>query len=302
MLPSSPKKGYAAIDCGNGRKLEAVGPYVLDRPESRAQGEPALSRKEWEERTHAVYMEDPKGKMGEWKRSGKVPEEWEVELRTEQLSMELVCERKHSKHFGFFPEQAINWDLLYERIGRMKGTQGAPRALLLFAYTGAASMACRMAGADTFHVEASKRYVTRAKENMKANGLRDIRWVLEDAMKFVQREERRGKEYRAIVLDFPSFGRGPGGEVWKAEDMAAELLERSNSLLAPEEHLLIGNLYSERVPIDELERSLRQKQKGKGADRNIELEELYIPSGIGNRIPGGRRIKVEAPAASNEKD
>jgi 23S rRNA (cytosine1962-C5)-methyltransferase len=167
----------------------------------------------------------------------------------------------------------------------MKDRERTPKALLLFAYTGIASMACRKAGADTFHVEVSKRTLTWARKNMEANRLEDIRWVLEDALKFVKREQKRGKEYDAIVMDTPSFGRGPGGEIWKAEELAADLFERTASLLSADRHLLIGNLYSERPDMEEMERTVRATGKKKGS-RAI-LQDLYIPSREGNDIPGG---------------
>ena len=290
-ISSSPNKGYEAIDAGNGRKLEAVGPYVLDRPESRAEQTPRLAAKEWEELAHARYEEESKGRKGGWSSAAEIPEEWQVELGTEKVSLNAICELGNSKHFGFFPEQAHNWDLLFERLNGIKDRERPPKALLLFAYTGVASLACRKAGADTFHVEASKRMLTWARKNMEANQLMDIRWVLEDALKFVKREEKRGKEYEAIVLDTPSFGRGPSGEIWKAEELAGDIFERCSSLLSPQEHLLIGNLYSERIDMNEMEASLQGIGTRIGS-RAI-LQDLYIPSREGNSIPGGHCFYLE---------
>ncbi|MFB6258291.1 MAG: class I SAM-dependent methyltransferase [Flavobacteriales bacterium] len=283
------KEGYQAIDCGNGRKLEAVGPYVLDRPEPLAEHPTALPVGEWEKLTHARYLEGAKGKAGKWKILRNMARNWETELRTEHLALKASCELAGSKHYGFFPEQAPNWDLLKDRLGRLE--EAAPRALLLFAYTGMASLACRSAGADTFHVEASKKAITRARSNMELNGLQDIRWVLEDVMKFVRREERRGKGYRVIVLDPPSFGRGPKGELWKAEDLTLELLEHCSALLNEDRHLLIANLYAQRSPHRSWDPSIERIAKEKGSRST--LRDLVIPSKKGRDIPAGQSLYFE---------
>jgi 23S rRNA (cytosine1962-C5)-methyltransferase len=275
------------IDSGNGRKLEAVGPYVLDRPETRAEHDPGLSEQEWEERTHARYLEDRKGTNGEWSFLKEMPMEWTVELRTEELSLKAECALGASKHYGFFPEQAENWDLIHRTLKGME----APKALLLFAYTGMASLACRAAASDTYHVESSKATLNRARKNMERNGLSDIRWVLEDALKFAEREHRRGKRYQAIVLDPPSFGRGPNGELWKAEDRIPELFELCSGLLDPEEHLLIGNLYTDRSPERELLKPMQAFCEKTGGSYG--LHDLFIPSEEGNGIDGGRCLRLE---------
>ncbi len=290
MLHSAPIEGYSMIDSGNGRKLEAVGPYVLDRPESLATHPCALSKEEWEQRSHARYLEGKKGTKGEWNLLRDMPKEWKTRLKTPSLSLEVACALGNSKHYGFFPEQARNWDLLYDRCQRAKGKE-APRALFLFAYTGLATLASRKAGADPFHVDASRGAMNRAKENMELNELRDVHWVLEDAMKFARREKKRGKRYRFIVLDPPSFGRGPDGELWKAESFIFELLELCKELLAPKEHLLIANIYTERVPTRELQEAIDGLAKAIGSDQKE--ESLFIPSEEGNGIPAGKSLRIE---------
>lgn len=298
MLHSAPQEGYSMIDSGNGRKLEAVGPYVLDRPEPLASHSSILSGKEWEDRSHARYIEDAKARGGEWKHLKKMPEEWMAPLKTSNLELKASCSLGSTKHYGFFPEQAKNWDLLYDRCKRIGGT-GAPRALLLFAYTGMATLACKAAGADSFHVDGSRPALDRARRNMELNGLQDMRWVLEDAMKFARREKKRGKQYQVIVLDPPSFGRGPDGEIWKAEQFTVELLDLCKELLDPDAHLLLANIYSERIPQRDLQKAVEKVARAMGSDRN--RESLFIPSTEGNGIRAGERIQIEKGAASKRK-
>ncbi len=287
MTLSAPKGDYEMIDSGNGRKLEKVGPYILDRPETRADRIPVLDAQEWENRAHARYEEDQKGKNGSWELLKEMPSEWSVELKTQDLNLKAECTLGNSKHYGFFPEQALNWDALYRHLS---GTQGG-KALLLFAYTGVASLACRKAGADTFHVESSKASIGKARKNMEMNGLSDIRWVLEDALKFAQRELRRERRYHAIVLDPPSFGRGPDGELWKAEEKAPELFATCAGLLHPEKHLLIGNIYSDRYPRESLQKELGPFCKRSGSEQKT--YELHIPSEEGNGVKAGHSLRVE---------
>lgn len=288
MLSPIIQNGYRLIDAGNGRKLEAVGPYVLDRPEPLAPGSTSLSSKEWKEKTNARYLE--KGGQGEWQRLKEMPTEWYVELGTPKLNLKAHCSIEGSKQFGFFPEQSSNWEFLQERIPRMK-KEASPRALMLFAHTGLASIVAKMAGADTFHVDSSKSSVTRARMNMEANGLDDIRWVVEDALKFVERERRRENRYQVIVMDPPSFGRGPGGELWKAKDMISELLGSCAEILDPDEQLMILNLYAQGASMKELGPGLRKFADDQGA--NSELEELRIPSSEGNGISAGATARIE---------
>ncbi len=219
-----------------------------------------------------------------------MPSEWYVELRTPKLNLKAHCSIEGSKQFGFFPEQSSNWEFLQERIPRMKN-EATPRALMLFAHTGLASIVAKRAGADTFHVDSSKSSVTRARMNMEANGLKDIRWVVEDALKFVERERRRANRYQVIVMDPPSFGRGPGGELWKAKEMISELLSSCAEILDPDEQLMILNLYAQGASMKELGPGL-----GKFADEQgaiSELEELRIPSSEGDGISAGATARIE---------
>lgn len=279
------------IDSGNGRKLESVGPYVLDRPESLATHTCALSPEEWKSRSHARYTEGKQGKTGEWEFFQEMPQEWITALKTPaELQFNAACALGNSKHFGFFPEQALNWDLLYDRCIRMKGN-GPPRALLLFSYTGMATLACRTAGADSFHVDASRPALDRARTNMELNELKDIRWVLEDAMKFARRERKRGKRYQVIVLDPPSFGRGPDGELWKIEQFIFELLDLCKELLDPFQHLLLANIYSDRIPQEELQKAVEGLTSLTGSGHRS--EGLFIPSREGNGVQAGQRVRIE---------
>lgn len=185
------------------------------------------------------------------------------------------------KHVGIFPEQAVNWDYITQRIKSFKTAQ--PKLLNLFAYTGGASLAARAVGADTTHVDSIKQVVTWANENQEISGLKNIRWVVEDALKFVKREIKRGKKYNGIILDPPAYGHGPGGEKWKLEDNIQEMMADVVKLL-DDEHFLILNTYSlgfSSVIVENLIRSSYPMAQ------NLETGELYLQATSGCKLPLG---------------
>jgi 23S rRNA (cytosine1962-C5)-methyltransferase len=186
------------------------------------------------------------------------------------------------KHVGVFPEQAVNWDYISKNIKKFKTEQ--PKVLNLFAYTGGASLIAKAAGADTTHVDSIKQVVTWGNENMELSGLKDIRWVVEDALKFVKREVKRGKTYNGIILDPPAYGHGPNGEKWKLEDSLNEMMQDVVKLLDPEEHFLILNTYSlgfSSVIVQNLIQSAYPKVQ------NLEIGELYLQATAGSKLPLG---------------
>src|SRR5690606_20517584 len=186
------------------------------------------------------------------------------------------------KHVGVFPEQAVNWDYISSSVKKFKTPN--PKVLNLFAYTGAASLIAKAAGADTTHVDSIKQVVTWANENQDLSNLRDIRWVVEDALKFVQRELKRGKKYNGIILDPPAYGHGPKGEKWKLEDQIKEMMTDVVKLLDPEEHFLILNTYSLGFSSVIVENLI------KGAlptVRNLEIGELFLNAESGVNLPLG---------------
>jgi 23S rRNA (cytosine1962-C5)-methyltransferase len=184
------------------------------------------------------------------------------------------------KHVGIFPEQSVNWDYIVENIGALKTIK--PKVLNLFAYTGGASLAAACAGAEVTHVDSIKQVVSWSNENMQLSNLTDIRWMVEDALKFVQREARRGNHYQGIILDPPAFGHGPKGEKWKLEENIAEMMQGVLSILDPAEHFLILNAYSLGLSALVIENLLKNH-----AGKNLHIGELYLQAKTGVKLPLG---------------
>ncbi len=244
-LPPFPD--YELIDSGNFRKLERFGQYILSRPEPQAIWTPTLSEEEWARAAQAVFERrgvkgGDFGDEGNWALRPGMPEQWYIYYRYDNLQLKLRLGLTSFKHVGVFPEQADNWNYIYDALRQMP--DGPHQALNLFAYTGAASLAARAAGAGVVHVDAVKPVITWARQNMEAGGLDQIRWVVEDALKFARREARRNRRYQCIILDPPAYGRGPEGEKWQLEKDLGELLELCSRLLDPVRHCFVLNLYS----------------------------------------------------------
>lgn len=241
-----PFADYELIDSGDFEKLERFGKYILRRPEPQAIWSPTMSENEWERMANASFRKSKKRETstdsGDWLLKKGMPEQWNIEYKNEQgLNIKFRLGLTSFKHVGVFPEQATNWDYIYDNCTRLpKGS----KVLNLFAYTGGASLAAKAAGADITHVDAIRQVVSWSRENMELSGLTDIRWVVEDALKFVEREAKRGKVYQGIMLDPPVFGHGPNGELWKLEEHLRPMLEICKQLLDPTRHFFILNLYS----------------------------------------------------------
>jgi len=234
-------KDYELIDSGNNEKLERFGKYVTIRPEPQALWSPILSEKEWLSQAHVKFI--PKSSSaGEWKKLKDMPDRWFIAYDGKNCSFKLRLALTAFKHVGVFPEQAVNWDYIANSIKKIQNPR--PKFLNLFAYTGAASLAAKSAGADVTHVDSVKQVLSWANDNQKLSDLSDIRWVVEDALKFVKREGRRGNTYHGIIMDPPAYGHGAGGESWKLEKQLKELISDVMTLLEPEEHFLIINTYS----------------------------------------------------------
>ena len=227
---------YELIDCSRGEKLERWGDRLLVRPDPQAIWSTPRDHKGWKQ-AHARYVRSSTG-GGRWE-TRNVPQRWQVGYKDLTFNVGLM----NFKHTGVFPEQAANWDWARERI------QSAGRSvsvLNLFAYTGGATAACAAAGASVCHVDAAKGMVQWAKENAKASGLEDkpIRWIVDDCAKFVEREIRRGRRYDAVIMDPPSYGRGPSGEVWKLEDSLYPFVELVAGVLSDRPLFVILNSYT----------------------------------------------------------
>lgn len=228
---------YKIIDTSNGDKLESWGGKLLVRPDPQIIWKTAHKTDLWQ-KADAVYHRSAKG-GGEWEYRRRLPESWEIAYK----ELRFVIRPTGFKHTGLFPEQAVNWDLMSEMIR----AAGRPiRVLNLFAYTGGATLACAAAGAQVSHVDASKGMVQWARDNAAASGLTDkpVRWLVDDCEKFVAREIRRGNFYDAVVMDPPSYGRGPGGEVWKLEDQVYDLVKTCTNVLSDKPLFFLLNSYT----------------------------------------------------------
>ncbi len=283
LLTPTNWKSYQLIDTGHFEKLEKFGDVILSRPEPQAIWDKSLSDSEWKKMTYARFERDlVNPDKGLWKTVKPLPSPWTIPYHYAKLHLHFKLGLSSFKHVGIFPEQAANWDYIYDSINRLSTPQ--PRFLNLFAYTGAASIAALAAGAQVTHVDSIKQVITWARENMELNKLNGIRWIVEDAMKFVKREAKRGNTYHGIILDPPAYGRGPNGEKWILEDNIRELLKTCQQLLDPTHHFLILNIYSlgfSTLIIENLMRDCFGKTPQK------ESGELYIEDSHRKRLPLG---------------
>jgi len=229
---------YQLIDCGNGQKLEQFGKVKLIRPEPQAIWKPQLSKAEWENIAHARF-ESADGQKGKWNQMKELPSTWNLKYKNPEYSLVLQLKLTGFKHVGVFPEQSPQWDYVYKNAKRAKGA----KVLNLFAYTGAASLAAKAAGADVIHCESLKQLVSWAKLNMELSKLKDVRWLIEDAIKFLKREVKRGNYYDGVILDPPSFGIGPAGERFVLDGQMAMLANLVLDVLKPK-CFVVCNSYS----------------------------------------------------------
>ena len=227
-------KDFELLDATCGEKLERWGNIYLIRPEPQAIWDFKRDEKLWD-KAHAVYHRSSSG-GGYWQKIKKVPDVWTVEFSGLKFNLKPMG----FKHTGLFPEQAVNWEFMRNYIKR------PIKVLNLFAYTGGATVACLSAGASVTHVDASRGMTSWAKENSAISGLKDapVRWLVDDCIKFMKRELRRGNRYDAVIMDPPSYGRGPGGEVFKIEDQLAELLSLAGQLLSDSAEFFLLNTYT----------------------------------------------------------
>lgn len=229
-------KDYEVIDCSGGEKLERWGDYILVRPDPQVIWNTPKKAKGWKHR-NGHYHRSKKG-GGEWE-FFDLPEQWSIQYRNLTFQLKPFS----FKHTGLFPEQAVNWDWCAEKI---KSAKRSVKVLNLFAYTGGATLSAAAAGASVTHVDASKGMVTWAKENAVSSGLKDapIRWIVDDCVKFVEREIRRGNHYDAIIMDPPSYGRGPKGEIWKIEESIHPFIRLCTQVLSDDPLFVLVNSYT----------------------------------------------------------
>ena len=278
-------KDYEVIDCSGGEKLERWGDFLLIRPDPQIIWNTPKTHPGWK-KPNAHYHRSKKG-GGEWE-FFDLPQQWDIGYRN--LTFHLKPFK--FKHTGVFPEQAVNWDWFSEKIRNA----GRPiKVLNLFAYTGGATIAAASAGASVTHVDASKGMVTWAKENAASSGLADapIRWLVDDCVKFVEREIRRGNHYDAIIMDPPSYGRGPKGEIWKIEDKIHELVHLCTQILSDEPLFFLINSYTTGLAPAVLSYMLGVEMKKYGG--TIRSDEVGLPvSSNGLVLPCGAAGRWEA--------
>ncbi len=228
---------YELIDCSHGQKLERWRDIILIRPDPQAIWQSEQRHPLWRD-AHARYFRSNSG-GGHWETYKKVPDKWKIRYR----DLTFLVKPMGFKHVGLFPEQAVNWDLVREKI-RSAGRK--VRVLNLFAYTGAATVACLSAGASVVHVDASRGMTQWAKDNAEASGVREgaVRFIVDDCVKFVEREIRRGNRYDILIMDPPSYGRGPGGEVWKLEEKIYDFLRLCAGVLSDAPMMVLVNSYT----------------------------------------------------------
>ena len=283
LIPRFPD--YELIDSGDFEKLERFGRYVVRRPEPQAIWRRSLTEEEWRRLADASFLRDGRSEeRGEWRLRSGMPSRWTVDYAYEGMRLRMRLGLTSFKHVGLFPEQAANWNFIYDNCVRMRAEGRTPKVLNLFAYTGGATLAARAGGADTTHVDSVKQVVTWARENMEQSGLEGVRWIVEDALKFVQREVRRGNRYNGIILDPPAYGRGANGEKWILEDNIGEMLECCARLLEPRGAFLVLNLYSMGLSATLASTAVRQAF---GTPFEEQFGELCFDDRAGKRLPLG---------------
>lgn len=272
---------YALIDCGGGKKLERFGKHILVRPEIHADWPPNLPAAQWAEMRHASFRQ--KGsRSGEWNLFEELPSSWIVNAGIGSQSLKFKLGLTQFKHVGLFPEQINNWNYIAEKCS----AKADSKVLNLFAYTGAASIVASAHGAAVTNVDSIKQVTNWAKDNAELNGRDNIRWLVDDALKFARKEARRGNTYDGIIMDPPSYGHGPKGERWKIEDKIEELIATTSKILSADGWLIL-NTYSS---LDE--QYVLSLLKSAFGNRSVEHGPLVLVSEQGNELETGSLFRI----------
>lgn len=275
ILETLPSEDYALLDSGNSLKLEQYGPYRIIRPEAQAIWQPAWSQSEWDKADALFTGNTDEEGMGRWQFPHKqLGETWPMSHKGVRFQGRFTSFR----HVGVFPEQAAHWAFMADQIRAARKAQPkrVVRVLNLFGYTGVASLIAAEAGAEVTHVDASKKAINWARENQAIAGLdnKPIRWICEDATKFVAREERRGSTYDIILLDPPAYGRGPNGEIWQLFDNLQQMVDMCRAILSPEALSVVLTAYSIRASFFAIHELMRDRFAGRGG--TVESGELIL--------------------------
>lgn len=269
---------YELMDAGNGKKLEKWGEIITIRPDRNAYFPPVLAEREWQEKVDFEFIESSTT-AGEWIiRNEEAPTEWQLKFGKAIFNLKLT----NYKHLGLFPEQQTNWEFIQNKI------QKGHKLLNLFGYTGASSVVARLNHAEVFHCDSVKNVINWGKENMESSGIEGIKWVLEDALKFAQREAKRGNTYRGVIMDPPAFGIGVKKERWKLEDKFQDLLQATKQLIEPGGFIIV-NTYSPKLNPTEIKRitsSIFNTQR-------IEISRLSMKTTTGKRLDFGELTRIQ---------
>lgn len=285
-------KEYQLLDAGEGEKLERFGDYVLIRPEPQAIWSRTWPQDRWRAEAHAHFSREQQDKFrfseevkGGWQKLKPMPDHWQVRYQYNGLSVVLRLALTGFGHVGIFPEQGDNWNFIFDTLRAWP--EPNPKVLNLFAYTGAASVVARLAGADVTHVDASRPGLNWANQNMLLNHQRDIRWVYEDALKFVKREVKRGHRYQGIILDPPPYGRGPDGEKWTLVDQLQALLEQCKWLLPQPPFFIVLSTYAVGLSSTVVANAVK-----KAGFKNVTAGELALAASTGFDLPMGTFVRA----------
>ena len=270
----------------------------MARPEPKALWDKSMSDEQWDKMAHtcfhtgAGFGKAGKEDSGTWERRKKMDDQWYIRYKGDQpgLDFSLRLGLTSFKHVGVFPEQSSNWEYIYRQTSELVKTAqqtGAPKpkVLNLFAYTGAASLAAKAAGADVTHLDSVRQVVTWARGNMEKSGMDNIRWIVEDALKFARREAKRGNVYQGIILDPPAYGHGPDGEKWKLDECLNDMLNCVSSILAPQDSFMVLNLYSNGFSAVLGETMVRQNFCQDTAFKSLDSGELVLKDSFGKLLP-----------------
>lgn len=294
-FPNSQWADYQLLDSGNYQKLERFGQIVMARPEPKALWDKSMSDADWARLCHtrfvpgAGFAKAGKEDSGTWERLKKMEDQWYIRYNGSP-KFRLRLGLTSFKHVGVFPEQAPNWEYIYEHTSALEAkakaaNNPAPRVLNLFAYTGAASLAAKCAGADVTHLDSVRQVVTWARGNMEESRLDGIRWVVEDALKFAKRELKRGNKYQGIILDPPAYGHGPDGEKWKLDELLFDLLKTVAGILEPKDSFMVLNLYSNGYSATLGETLVKQAFGLSAQTGELESGELALMDNFGKALP-----------------